>query len=373
VANRLGIVALVLLAACSAASSGRVVTSPPAASTAPVQSEEWLIDPEQVISGGPPPDGIPAIDEPVFSSPQEVDYEEREPVVSLTVDGEAHAYPLRILLWHEIVNDVVGGVPVAVTYCPLCNTTLVFERPEVEGQLLDFGTSGKLYLSNLIMYDRQTESYWPQVLGKAVHGPLIGTELERLPAQVVSFGDWSRAHPDGSVLTQDTGHPRSYGQNPYPGYDEPDSDAFLFQGEPDPRLPPKARVLGLRVGDDVLAVPFQALAGSAVGDHSVVSVQVGGRQIAVLWQAGTLSAIDALELIGSRDVGAAAAFDGAGLELAATSEGVVDRISGTTFDIFGIGHGGERDGDQLIPVIAEESLWFDWAAFFPETRIASGG
>jgi hypothetical protein len=230
-----------------------------------------VVDPNEIIPGGPPPDGIPPIDHPVFVQPSEADWlSGREPVISLELNGDARAYPAQILLWHEIANDEVGGVPVTVTYCPLCNTAIAFRRPVVDGELLDFGTSGKLYRSNLVMYDRQTESYWAQATGQAIMGPLTGMELEFIPVQIVAWEDWAAQYRDGMVLSRDTGHQRSYGTNPYERYDRPDSQPFLFQGVPDPRLPPKARVVGVRVGDDVVAFPYDVLRNLASGGWSVV-------------------------------------------------------------------------------------------------------
>jgi hypothetical protein len=168
-------------------------------------------------SGGPGKDGIPAIDDPKFVTVEDADFlESREPVIELVVDGDARAYPIQILIWHEIVNDVVDGAPVAVTFCPLCNTAIVFDR-RVKEQVLDFGTTGNLRNSDLVMYDRQTESWWQQFGGEALVGELTGFELEQLPARIVAWADFRREHAGGKVLSRDTGFSRSYGQNPYVG------------------------------------------------------------------------------------------------------------------------------------------------------------
>ena len=179
-----------------------------------------LIDPAAVVSGGPPPDGIPPIDDPRFLDVAEVDLlADTEPVVVLSLDGDTRAYPVQILTWHEIVNDVVAGRPVTVTYCPLCNSALAFERTVGE-RVLSFGTSGRLYLSNLVMYDRQTESLWPQAEGRAVAGVLTGTELDRLPVALLPWGQFRDGFPDAVVLSRETGDARDYGSNPYVGYDD---------------------------------------------------------------------------------------------------------------------------------------------------------
>ena len=178
---------------------------------------EPLLDPDLVVSGGPPPDGIPAIDEPTFQRADQVGWlEDEEPVLSLTVGEETRAYPLQVMTWHEIVNDTVDDVPVAVTYCPLCNSGVAFER-EVDGRVLSFGTSGMLYADNLVMYDRQTESLWPQLTGQAAIGALTGQQLVAIPMGVVAWTDFRDANPTALVLTRDTGFDRPYGSNPYVG------------------------------------------------------------------------------------------------------------------------------------------------------------
>jgi len=183
----------------------------------------------QLQSGGPPKDGIPPVDRPVFESIEAARgwLIGTAPVIALEVEGEARAYPLAILLWHEIVNDTLGGVPVVVTFCPLCNTALVFERT-LDGLVYDFGTTGKLRFSDLVMYDRQTQSWWQQAVGEAIVGTLTGAKLTFLPAQIVSMDTFASTWPEGDVLSRDTGDPRPYGRNPYPGYDTPDERPFLF-------------------------------------------------------------------------------------------------------------------------------------------------
>jgi hypothetical protein len=183
-----------------------------------------LIDLDNLVSGGPPPDGIPPIDNPKFQPARDVDWlEGAEPVLSLAVEGEVRAYPLQVMTWHEIVNDTVGAVPVTVTYCPLCNSGVAFHR-RVGDRLLDFGTSGMLYADNLVMYDRQTESLWPQLTGQASVGVLTGTQLTAIPIGVVGWDQFRAAHPDALVLSRDTGYHRDYGRNPYARYDDPTAD-----------------------------------------------------------------------------------------------------------------------------------------------------
>ena len=340
----------------------------------PPESPSPLIDVAELIPGGPPRDGIPPIDHPAFEAPADVEWlEPQEPVLAIEIGDDARAYPARILIWHEIVNDSVGGRPTTITYCPLCNTGVAFERPTIDGELLDFGTSGKLYRSNLVMYDRQTESLWPQVTGQAVLGPLTGTQLVLVPVQMVAWQDWRATHPDGKVLSAETGFDRDYGSNPYVGYDQEDSLPFLYRGDPDPRLRPKARVVGVLVGKDALAVPYQALRQRAVGEWSVVTTTVGDRSVVVLWKAGALSAVDQPTIADSRAVGATGVFDprvdGRNLTFVAGSNGITDRQTGSTWDLFGRAVSGPLQGEELDRIVSIESFWFDWAGFHPRTRI----
>ncbi|MBC8280320.1 MAG: DUF3179 domain-containing protein, partial [Chloroflexi bacterium] len=183
------------------------------------------------LSGGPPRDGIPPLDNPSFVDIDQADgwLSDKEPVISLEINGIQRAYPLQILMWHEVVNDEVGGVPVTVTFCPLCNSAIVFERT-VNGLVLDFGTSGNLRNSDLVMWDRQTESWWQQLTGEAIVGRLAGTKLNFLAAPIVSWQDFKTLQPEGLVLSKDTGFDRRYGDTPYVGYDTVDNPPFLFTG-----------------------------------------------------------------------------------------------------------------------------------------------
>ena len=236
----------------------------------------------EILSGGVPRDGIPPLDDPSFVTQDEADdyVEDREPVVVFEANGEAKAYPLQILTWHEIVNDEVGGTPVSVTYCPLCNSAVAFDR-RLDGVVYDFGTSGNLRNSDLIMWDRQTESWWQQLTGEAIVGELAGKVLTFLPAALVSYGDFKRANPEGLVLSRETGYPRDYGSNPYAGYDKPDSTPFLYDGALDDRLPPKERVVTVTVGDADVAFPYPVLAA-----EGAVNYELNGQALAVFHVSG---------------------------------------------------------------------------------------
>ena len=321
------------------------------------------------------PDSIPAIDEPKFVPPDEADVPKQEPVLAIDVNGDRRAYPLRIMVWHEIVNDEVGGEPVAVTYCPLCNTGIAYRRPIVEGDPVRFNASGKLFRANLVMFDRETGSLWPQITGEAVSGPLDGTKLEFLSVQILSFEDWKEANPDGQVLSEDTGFLRSYGKNPYGSYDNPMLRPSQFGNEEDvdPRLEPKARILGVQEGNNFVAFPYDLLAKRAGDGWAAVNAEVGGRPVAVFWKPGTVSAVDQQVIVESRDVGAAVAFDpmvdGRRLTFRGGPDGVIDEETGSRWNLLGKAVEGPLEGTTLGSLQAFDSFWFDWAAFHPDTKI----
>ncbi len=247
------------------------------------------IDLNEIMSGGPPRDGIPPIDDPRFVPVDQVtDIADSEPVVGLILNGDARAYPLRVLIWHEIANDTVGGRPVVVTYCPLCNTALVFDR-RVDGQVLDFGTTGRLRKSDLVMYDRQTESWWQQFVGEALIGELTGTRLDIIPARLESFANFKQRAPDGQVLVPNQGGARAYGATPYAGYDSAPRP-FLYRGELPEGIAPLARVV--RVDDQGWSLELLRAAGTITIEDLRLS-----------WSPGQNSALDSSVIADSTDVG----------------------------------------------------------------------
>ena len=261
--------------------------------------DDW----SEIMSGGPPKDGIPALTDPEFIPAAEEDrIDGREPVITVEIAGETpRAYPIRYLTWHEIVNDTVGGEPIAVTFCPLCNSGITFDR-RVEGRVLEFGVSGKLRHSDMIMYDRQTESWWQQAIGEAIVGDLMGAELKSLPGWMESWDRFRAAHPDGVVMEQPN-YPRRYGHNPYRGYDT-SSRPFLYKGEQPPHgIAPLARVV--RVGEK--AWPLERV--RRAGGVSEAGVQIS-------WEAGQASALDAGQIAKGRDVGNVRVRDGQGRDVA---------------------------------------------------------
>jgi Protein of unknown function (DUF3179) len=324
----------------------------------------------EILSGGPPKDGIPALKDPQFVSVSEADtwLKPAEPVILVEVQGEAKAYPIQILIWHEIASDTVGGEPLVVTFCPLCNTAIVFKRT-VNGKVLDFGTTGRLRYSNLIMYDRQTETWWQQATGEAIAGELTGTQLEFYPATIISWQDFKTSFPEGKVLSRETGYLRDYGENPYVGYDDVNNPPFLYEGPPTPnQLPPVARVLTIDLNGEAVAYPYETL--EKLG---VVNDTVGGEDVVVFWQAGTASPLDSSSTASGRDVGTAAAFsrelDGQTLAFTFTEGKLFDEQTKSEWNILGQAVVGEFKGKQLTPAVSINHFWFSWAAFKPETRI----
>lgn len=316
------------------------------------------------------PDSIPSIDDPTFLPRGEGGYlASREPVVALEIDGDARAYPLQIMTWHEIVNDRVGGIPVAVTYCPLCNSAVAFDR-RLGGRVLEFGTSGSLYNSALVMYDRQTGSKWLHFEGVAVIGELEGARLDLIPVQILSFERFRADYPDGRILSRDTGFDRDYGQNPYDAYDT-DDRPFLFDGTIDPRLPAVARVVGVEIEDEAVAFPYEGL--RAGGRTGVAEGAIGNRRVVVFWEGGTASALDAAEIALGRDVGSSGVFvpraGGKRLTFESEGHGFFDRETGSTWSLTGVATSGPLEGERLEPVPHLDTFWFAWAAHHPDTAI----
>jgi len=345
---------------------------------------------EDIQSGGPPKDGIPAIDNPVFETHESASrwLDDSQPVVALIHGSKARAYPLQILIFHEIVNDVLDGQPVAVTFCPLCNASIVFNR-KVADTLLDFGTTGRLRHSDLIMYDRQTETWWQQFTGRGIIGQYADTQLERLPSQIIAYSEFKNGFPDGEVLSRETGFPRQYGQNPYRGYDSIDGSPFLYGGDIDPRLPPMERVLSMVVaGAEVKgdgAADSAIVVGSAgkstttlipitpLSNQPVLNLQLGAQSVVVLAATAVNSALDAADIGKSRKIPAAAAFSAEigskNLTFTATAEGVFDKQTGSEWNAFGQAVAGSFKGQSLRQIDRGVHFAFAWLAFDPEATI----
>lgn len=280
---------LALLATASLAAASQTPPRPWTWAWPVTDFSEAAVDFSEIRSGGPPKDGIPSIDAPVFVSvAEEKDLDPREPVIGLSVNGEARAYPLRILTWHEIVNDEIAGIPVAVTYCPLCNAAIVFDR-RVDGQVLEFGTTGKLRKSDLVMYDRQTESWWQQFLGEAIVGEKTGTRLTMLPSRLESWARFKERHPEGQVLVPNDPDMRRYGDSPYIRYDST-SQPFLYDGSLPQGIEPMAYVVA--VGEEAWTLALL---------RKEETIERDGLRLS--WSAGKASALDSRQIAEGRDIG----------------------------------------------------------------------
>jgi hypothetical protein len=334
----------------------------------PSGAPEPLVPLAEIRSGGPGPDGIPPVDRPTFLPPGAVEFlGETEPVLAIEIDGDARAYPVQILMWHEIVNDTVGGVPVAVTYCPLCNSAVAYDR-RIGDRVVDFGTSGSLWNSALVMYDRQTETLWSHFSGAAIVGELTGTELETFPVATVPWGVWRDANPDGLVLSRDTRFDRDYGRNPYPGYDSIDNQPFLFEGEVDGTFTAMTRIVGVELGGEAVGIPLFRLR-----DVGVVHTVLAGTDIVVFWTSGVSSPLDAPSITDGDDIGATGVFlaelDGMSLTFSASDSGFVDDQTGSTWTLLGRAVAGPLEGRRLERLTHVDTFWFAWAAFQPDTAL----
>jgi len=331
--------------------------------------ENISIDIREITSGGPPKDGIPSIDDPVFIDVASANdwLEDVEPVIALKMGDDVRAYPLQILMYHEIVNDVVDGKPVSVTFCPLCNASIVFDRT-VDKAVLDFGTTGRLRNSDLVMYDRQSESWWQQFNGVGLIGKYNGVKLTQIKSQIVGYADFAEAYPDGKVLSRDTGYNRFYGQNPYTGYDDINNNPFLYFGKKDDRLPAMERVLSIGSKGQTQLVPVTPLK-----DTPVMNIMVDDEAVAVFAAATAASALDRGVIAQSRMIPAAAAFsrelDDKVLNFHLKDGAIVDEETGSQWNAFGLAVDGELEGSQLDQRDQGVHFAFAWLAFDPEAAI----
>ncbi len=327
----------------------------------------------EIESGGVGADsGIPSLHDPEYESIERAaDWiTPREPVITLEVSGEARIYPIQILIWHEVVNDELGGEPVLVTFCPLCYTAIAFDR-RVDGEVRDFGVSGLLRESDLVLYDYQTTTLWQQLTGDAIVGTDAGQRLRFLPVQLVAFEDARAQYPDALVLSRRTGFNRAYGSNPYAGYDDIESGTiFPTSFVDDGRLPAKAQVLTFEVGGEAVAIPFERLAVEIV-----VEATVGGVPVVALWQPGTNAALDTRRLEDGRDIGAAGAFraevEGTPARFEARDGGIYDTATGSRWNVLGAAVEGPLTGIRLEPVVSGTHFWFIWSIFKPDTNVLS--
>ncbi|MDZ7779014.1 MAG: DUF3179 domain-containing protein [Gemmatimonadota bacterium] len=314
------------------------------------------------------PDAIPALTNPplVAADHENASYlSDQNRVVGLLVDGSAYAFPLNVLRWHENVNIDVGGEQLAVSYCPLTGTALTFDRSVVDGA--ELGVSGLLFRNNLVLYERGSEqrSFFPQMLRSAQCGPLARQELQlpMVASWEMRWDAWKDLFPDTRVLSRETGFDRNYEANPNAEYEQIDNPRTLFPVEPDTRRLPKERVLGIPTsGDGGPAYPFEEMKGAA---RRTMELGTGPGAIVVFWHGDAEAAIPFR-----------AGFDGQALTFSPSSEGYVDRETGSTWRLDGLAVSGPLEGRRLTPVAtAYVAFWFAWADFHPETWVwsASGG
>lgn len=278
-----------------------------------------LIPPAQIFSGGPDKDGIPSIDKPEFIKARDAGFiEDEDRVLGITIDGFSKAYPISILNWHEIVNDSIGDVFFTITYCPLCGSGMAFDS-HINGQVLSFGVSGLLYNSDVLLYDRETESLWSQLLSKAVTGKYKGTVLKMLPVRHTTWADWKQFHPSTLVLSENTGYRRSYDRDPYSGYQQSRHLYFPVFNKAPKKYHPKEKVLGLVTKKVYKAYPFVEL--NKQDKESFVDL-VNGKPFTIHWNKKEQS-----------------------------------------------GYISDAEGN-IVPIV--QSYWFAWYAFHPETKVFPG-
>ncbi|MDQ3349524.1 MAG: DUF3179 domain-containing protein [Acidobacteriota bacterium] len=317
-----------------------------------------LIPLDEVQAGGPPKDGIPSIDSPHFSGPDGWDalnYHGNGLVIGVEVNGKRRAYPFQILVWHEIANDVFDGQPLLITYCPLCGTGIVFV-PAVAGEHVEFGVSGKLYKSDLLMYDRASDSLWSQITGTAVVGEQAGTRLALYPSEMMTWDEWRATYPDSDVLTRLTGHKRDYDATPYRGYDTND-EVWFPVGDRDDRLHPKTRVTGVELD----RTTFGAWPDEQVIADGPVNDTLGDRPLLIV---ADLTAGNTIRVFERRLDGRTLSF-----RRAPDDDALIDDETGSHWNVAGLAIGGELTGSQLSEHVPVRGFWFAWFAFHPDTHL----
>lgn len=332
-------------------------------------TDKAIIDLDELKRGGPPKDGIPSIDDPSFISTDKAGswIADKEPVIAVEYNGEVRVYPLQILIWHEIVNDHLGGEPVLVTFCPLCYSALVFERT-VKGEKLEFGVSGFLRHSDLVMFDRKTETLWQQFTGKAIVGDYVGTTLKQIPTQIISFEQFRNNYPNGRVLSRDTGHDRNYGANPYTGYDDINNSPLFGADNDDDRLPPMEKVIGVKLEGQKKAYPY-----SVTSEKQIINDRLANNPLLILHTEGATSAMDAARIAESKESGSTGVFkrrlEGEELNFTIENGRIIDEQTGSVWTITGKAVEGTYKGKQLEKVTYGDYFAFAWLVFWPDTEI----
>jgi Protein of unknown function (DUF3179) len=321
--------------------------------------QKHIVPLDQIVNGGPPPDGIPSIDNPKFVNIQQAAnfLSDSDLVLGVDINGDVRAYPLSILVWHEIVNDKVGGVPVAVTYCPLCFTNQVFNSTIGSSQVLRFGTSGKLYNSNLVMYDRTSKSLWSQALGQGIVGKYAGQKLQRIPFDISYWKDWKQLYPNSKVLSKDTGFSRPYGADPYGDYYTSDLLYFPVSNH-DNRLGLKEKIIGLEGGPAGRA-QYKAYKLQQIETQKVINDDIGGKPLTLFsLHPAMVRAYDRMIIGGSI----------LEFEYNNSNNKITDKQTGTEWNFDGEAVNGKLKGKHLNRLPFDEGFWFEWVAFHPQTQ-----
>lgn len=327
------------------------------------------VDLKEIISGGPPKDGIPALDNPKFVSIEEAKIwlGAKEPVISLVIDGEARAYPLQILIWHEIINHKFKSVPVSVTFCPLCYSAIAFDR-RLDGKIYNFGVSGMLRHSDMIMFDRETESWWQQITGEAIVGDLAGKKLKQIPAQIVGFNQFANSFPEGLVVSKDTGYRRDYGRNPYVGYDNINQKPYFPVGKSDKRLKPMEKIIVVEFDGISKAYPHKT-----TRKMRVINDKIKSQNVVIFHKDGANSALDAGQIKDSKDIGSTGVFkseiEESKLNFTFASGVFIDDKTKSKWNVFGKAIDGKFKGRQLKQIQHGDYFAFAWLTFRPRTKI----
>jgi len=324
---------------------------------------------DEIVPGAMKRDQISPIDHPDFDSISEAStwLDAHAPVIAITLDEQARAYPLAVLIRHEIVNDQIGEHYFAVTFCPLCNSAIVFDR-RIHGRVARMGVSGDLYHSGFIMWDNLTQTWWHQFTGEAIVGEYVGMQLDIIPSQVVGFQTFAERFPYGIILAGDTQKPNlTYDRNPYIRYDSGQSP-LMSTADYDERLLPMERVMAALVDGVPVAYPFRVLS-----QRGIVNDRVNDRPVVVFWQPGALSALDAADLSRSRDVGMAAVFgrvvNERVLSFRYEAGRIFDNETESEWNIFGEAIAGDLAGEQLTRYQCFPHFWFAWSTAYPETML----
>jgi hypothetical protein len=331
--------------------------------------EKHSIDYDELISGGPSKDGIPPIDSPKFETVQNAKtwLKDNEPLIFVNIQNKTKAYPLQVLIWHEIVNDSLANKKITVTFCPLCNASIVFNRV-IKEKVYDFGTSGLLRNSDLVMYDRQTDSLWQQFTGAAIVGNMLDTKLEEINSSIVSFKDIYTSYPDTLILSKDTGHIRDYGRNPYTGYDDINQSPFMLKQDVDARLPPMRRVATIEINAKNKAYSYKILRNKKVINDSFENTD-----LTLFYKDKIASALDRSEISKSKDSGSVIIYDrkikGKTYDFYYKDGFYFDKQTNTKWNIFGDAIKGKLKGEKLKALTHGSHFWFAWVVFKPDTLV----